>query len=450
MMVGRSLRGLPNHVYNAHRYFFHPRGLYSAHRYFSKWNYQQLLSFSSISGTGVGKEPVRDANEELLKAQHEKHNHVWLFGPAHSNSPVSYFGGQRLKVVHRAWLRDACSCEKCVDPSSGQKRFATCDIPDDLPITGVLCGEDGSLEVTWENDFFTHDTHTSRYPLNIWGVDSLKFGSPVQKLRTWNRSQMTKLAPFYPYRAFIEGGPEYRQAIATLFQYGLLFLRDMPHSEQVVEEVAGKIGILQETFYGKTWDVISKPNAENVAYTSSYLGLHQDLLYMESVPRIQLLHCLKNTCGGGESLFSDGFHTSQQFRTRFPGMVRPLTDRKVLYHYRKSGNVYQRARAVLFNGYVFWSPPFQSPVQMADQRSDGIDEYAKWLKAARKMKELLEDDLNVYEHKLKPGECVIFDNRRVLHGRRGFDTSSGERWLKGAYVENSSYVSKLWSLNLRN
>jgi len=57
-----------------------------------------------------------------------------------------------------------------------------------------------------------------------------------------------------------------------------LFLRNVPDSEKSVEEIAGRIGTLKDTFYGRTWDVKSKPKAKNIAYTQSFLGLHMDLL----------------------------------------------------------------------------------------------------------------------------------------------------------------------------
>ena len=37
--------------------------------------------------------------------------------------------------------------------------------------------------------------------------------------------------------------------------------------------------------------------------------------------------------------------------------------------------------------------------------------------------------------RLRPGELLGFDNRRILHGRSGFDASSGARRLRGCYVE---------------
>lgn len=56
---------------------------------------------------------------------------------------------------------------------------------------------------------------------------------------------------------------------------------------------------------------------------------------------------------------------------------------------------------------------------------------------------------NVFEYRLEEGECVVFDNRRVLHARRAFDASQGERWLKGTYVDDDVFFSRLRVLQER-
>jgi len=43
---------------------------------------------------------------------------------------------------------------------------------------------------------------------------------------------------------------------------------------------------------------------------------------------------------------------------------------------------------------------------------------------------------------MQEGDCVIFNNRRVLHGRREFDAKEGERWLKGTYVDTDVFMSR--------
>ena len=44
-----------------------------------------------------------------------------------------------------------------------------------------------------------------------------------------------------------------------------------------------------------------------------------------------------------------------------------------------------------------------------------------------------------------PGECVIFDNRRVLHARKRFEVGDlgKERWLRGAYLDKDPFVSRM-------
>lgn len=39
------------------------------------------------------------------------------------------------------------------------------------------------------------------------------------------------------------------------------------------------------------------------------------------------------------------------------------------------------------------------------------------------------------EYKLEDGDCVIFDNTRVLHGRKGYEAEPGSnRLLHGCYI----------------
>ncbi|RYP02533.1 hypothetical protein DL764_005777 [Monosporascus ibericus] len=356
------------------------------------------------------------------------------------------------RVLSRIWLRDACCCERCVDPSSGQKRFATCDIPDNPPIAEARKAEDGSLEVTWQNDFFTHDNHISIYPATqvescLTGKRSTSLlAEPAYrpKLRLWDRAAMESLAPFYDYAEFVGGGADYYAASMTLQTHGLFFIRNVPHDEKAVERIAEQLGIIQHTFYGRTWNVVSKPSAENVAYTNSYLGLHSDLLYMKDPPRIQLLHCLKNSCEGGESLFSDGSRARMQVTVGDREARASLSKGLIQYWYTK--NAYARARDRLvfpaFTFDVFWSPPFQNPAQPHFKGIEDMRVHQSWVRAIRLFKELLEAEEYQYQYKLNEGECAVFNNLRVLHGRREFDTSSGERWLKGTYVDNDSYRHK--------
>jgi len=45
-----------------------------------------------------------------------------------------------------------------------------------------------------------------------------------------------------------------------------------------------------------------------------------------------------------------------------------------------------------------------------------------------------------WQHQLKPGEMLVFDNWRLLHGRGAFE---GKRKMAGAYINREDFVSAL-------
>ena len=68
---------------------------------------------------------------------------------------------------------------------------------------------------------------------------------------------------------------------------------------------------------------------------------------------------------------------------------------------------------------------------------NGVDAHTvkAYYRACKRFDALLNDERNVVWNKSEPGEILCFDNRRVLHGRSGFELRSGEkRQLIGTYL----------------
>ncbi|ELQ41333.1 gamma-butyrobetaine dioxygenase [Pyricularia oryzae Y34] len=362
--------------------------------------------------------------------------------------------------LSKLWLRDSCRCSACVDSSSGQKNFETCDVPSSLRVRKVGVAADGeSVQVVWGDDFLTggQQSHASVYPASFIqsALDRPKPKDDVVRHTTWDKASFEKQVRFIPYSEWIKGeGEVFWRGFLDLARLGLVFIKDVPESETAVEEMACAVGHAQTTFYGKTWDVVSKPQAENVAYTNVFLCLHQDLLYMQDPPRLQLLHCLANSCEGGESLFSDGIRAAEQVRSKNPKQFELLKNKPVYYHYDKNGHWYEYNRPVVTLSKdgsgaidsIGWSPPFQDNFPAPQGLSASInsqDALEEWRAAARSFRDSSTAPESMFEYKMKPGECAIFDNMRILHGRRQFQLTSGKRWLKGTYVGEQVLRSKL-------
>lgn len=366
-------------------------------------------------------------------------------------------GWTRLDAVA---LRDSCACVKCTDPSSGQKNFASTDVPADIEINQVRLDKDG-LGIVFKNDIprLAQGGHEMVLP---WATIEKTLGhQDVEKLpyprqdavypktgRTfWDNETIQQRVRRIDYHDFIKGEDAFWQTLLDLSSLGLVFLKNVPHDEDSIANITTRIANIKSTFYGRTFDVRAKPDAENVAYTSGYLGLHQDLLYLERPPAIQILHCLENSCSGGESLFSDGLRAGKlMWLQDGPGRahVENLARVRIPYHYEKHGYWYKQKRA-LFDvtdsedilASVYWSPPFQDRFQLPT-----VDMRA-WLEPAQLFDRLINEETAMYQVKMAPGECVLFDNMRVMHGRRAFDASGGSRWLRGAYIEREDFVSRV-------
>ncbi|KAF4977291.1 hypothetical protein FZEAL_6179 [Fusarium zealandicum] len=383
------------------------------------------------------------------------------------NEPISISSGDRFIQIQDkklgGWtrldsvvLRDSCTCLKCTDPASGQKNFATTDIPSGIAIDKIRLASDG-VGISFRNDMPRVSEGGHEMILAWPSIEKALGRRDVEKLpyprqdavypktgRTfWDREMIESRIRKIDYHDFIKGDDAFWHTLLDLSNLGLVFLKNVPHDQDSIVNITTRIANIKETFYGRTFDVRAKPDAENVAYTSGYLGLHQDLLYLESPPAIQLLHCMENSCRGGESLFSDGLRAGKLLSLQDSPTVANLARVRIPYHYEKHGYFYRQKRSLFDVGAdgnlaaVYWSPPFQDRFQLPT-----VDARA-WLEPAQLFDGLINDPDAMYQMKMAPGECVLFDNLRVMHGRRAFDVGGGSRWLRGAYISREDFVSRV-------
>ncbi|MEO0679719.1 MAG: TauD/TfdA family dioxygenase, partial [Pseudomonadota bacterium] len=54
---------------------------------------------------------------------------------------------------------------------------------------------------------------------------------------------------------------------------------------------------------------------------------------------------------------------------------------------------------------------------------------------------LLQDEKYMMRFLMKAGECMVFDNHRIVHGRAAYEAESGERWLRGCYTDRAKMRS---------
>jgi gamma-butyrobetaine dioxygenase len=226
-------------------------------------------------------------------------------------------------------------------------------------------------------------------------------------------------------------------------QFGLSIIEGLEDRASAGIEVAQRISFLRETNFGTTFEVINKPDPNNLAYTSIALPLHSDLPNQEVPPGYQFLHSLAREAEGGGSIFADGFAMAEDLRADDPEAFALLCDVPIPFRFHdddadirvrepvitvdRSGEVIE----IRYNAHIagiFDMPPEIMP---------------RYYRAYRAFMGLTRDPRYRLAFMLEPGEMVAFDNRRVLHGREAFDPSSGLRHLHGCYVDRGEFSSRL-------
>ena len=371
------------------------------------------------------------------------HNPVERPAPPVRETQVSLVaGGVRLTVgeesleLEATWLRDSATDTESRDPVSGQRLFGITDLPADLDV-GSAAVSDGRLEVVFEPG-----GHRAAY-------DVAELLDEVRHGHRDDRNEQGK----HLWRSAADLGPVTRvrwtdyladpaPVLRSVVRDGFGLLSEVPTVAGTVTAVAETFGYVRETNYGRIFDVRVEEHATNLAFTGRAITPHTDNPYRDPVPTLQLLHCLTNAAAGGDSGLVDGFAAAAVLRERHPAAFEILTSTPVSYRF-DSADAHVSALAPMIGvdaaGFIrevrFNNRSLRVPVLP-------VDDARRFYAAYRTFAELLLEPEAQLDLRLAPGDCLMFDNTRVLHARTAFD-AVGARHLQGTYADIDGLLSTL-------
>jgi Probable taurine catabolism dioxygenase len=234
-----------------------------------------------------------------------------------------------------------------------------------------------------------------------------------------------------------------RDWLAEVRRVGLGLVTDLDPDPLSGEAVARRVAFLRETNFGAIFEVRSKPNPNNLAYTAEALPLHTDLPNQELAPGFQFLHCVENTAKGGGSVFVDGYAVAEAMRAADPEGFALLRDIPIPFRFH-DGEADLRKRDTVIR--CDWEGRV-AEVRWSTHLTDTFDMDPGTLRtyypAYRKFMALMREPRFHRTLRLASGQMAVFDNRRTLHGRESFDPSTGARFLRGFYVDRGEWDSRL-------
>ena len=367
------------------------------------------------------------------------------------------------------WLRDHCQCSTCLHPQTKQRQVDTFSIPSEPETKSVSTSTEG-LTVVWG----ASEEHTSFYPwswlvahspfkdLTSSRVTTAEFTYPKQDAQSHKPAE-TAAYPSVNFQEIMTTSSGLLSYLQQIYKHGLCFATETRRTREATEALLNRISFIRPTHYGAFWDFTSISNPTDTAYTTLALPAHTDTTYFTDPCGLQMFHLLSHTDGdGGESIFVDGFAVAEYLHDHHPQAYQVLSEVPVVSHAsgdRKAGVIVntamKRGYPVLNHDYrpdnaisgyhprnlrqIRWNNDDRSPLT----RFGSLAQMKAWYDAARQWTKLLKEPNFETVIQLQPGNPVIFDNWRILHGRRAF---TGKRSMCGGYIGMDDFLGRIRGL----
>ncbi len=342
----------------------------------------------------------------------------------------------RIGYFNYYWLRD--NCPTSFDTETRERTF---DIfhEDAMPRPAAAHVADGALEIIWQSD-----SHRTRHELAFLAdhADGKPRKDPADlPRRPWFGDHYPQVARFSQPELAADNKLVAKWIEALLVE-GVAILTDMPDSDEALIDTASMIGHVRPTFFGTVFEVYTHIKPTNLAYTSKALELHTDTPAEDFAPGVQFLHCRANSVEGGASLFLDGVAVANQLRKEAPEDFDLLAGTDIPYYCEHDDyDMRSRQRVIELDrhGEVSGVTISQHMADIFDMKQDFLDRYYP---AFCRFGRMMQRPEFLMRFRLAAGECIVFDNHRVVHGREAYSATSGQRHLRGCYTDRGEMRSK--------
>ena len=334
------------------------------------------------------------------------------------------------KEIHPFWLRERVNSENFLDQKTQQRLFDPTMLKNSSEISKVNIS-DKFLEISFKDGAYAKlviENILKEFERDneLYFINKISWKSDFQNNNIYKFNKN-----FFEEKIMYE-------SLLDFYKYGFVIFENVPTQDNFIVNFANSIGSIRRTNFGEFFNVRSKPNPNDLAYTSLPLAPHTDNPYRKPVPCIQLLHCIENEVGGGLSTLVDGLAVTEELKKEHPSFFQILTEIKVRFQFIDDNVVLEDwAEMIQLDEnkklkQVRFSPRLDF-VPLMDK-----EKLELYYAARNKISEMYNSEKFRIEFKLKPGDLLIFNNWRVLHGRGSF---SGKRKMKGCYINKEDFDS---------
>ncbi|MDC0232543.1 TauD/TfdA family dioxygenase [Pelagibacteraceae bacterium] len=334
--------------------------------------------------------------------------------------------------LHPLWLRERMTEPEFLDSNNYQRLYEPSLIAQNIRIKNFSIEKD-ILKIKFS------DGSEGSFFLNALLVE-LKQKDIIPEKKPW-KNEFVNL-PIYDFNSLNEV-KVFQNLLSDFQELGFVIVKNTSAEEGTVIKFAEMFGPVRTTNFGKHFDVVSKPKANDLAYTNLGIKAHTDNPYRKPMPGIQILHCISNEAKGGDSSLVDGYAVAEYLKIYEPEMFQILTTTNVLFKFVDKDIILENYSKLIeldhngkylqstFSGRLDYVPYLEPP------------QLEKFYAARKKLFHLYESEEFELNFRLDSGMLMMFDNIRVLHGRTEYDINTGFRHLQGCYIDHDSTEGKL-------
>ncbi|MDA9009303.1 TauD/TfdA family dioxygenase [Alphaproteobacteria bacterium] len=345
----------------------------------------------------------------------------------------------KASFFHSIWMRDNCRCNSCGRPEIGRRQSRLSELDLNVSSSSVTVGND-CLQVSWS------DGHQSSFA-NDWLRDNAYDETSRRQRsfvpRLWDQA-LRDNPPEFDFTEASQNDEVFLDALQSVRDYGICFLKNAPPEDGVLEPFASRIGPIQESNFGRIQNLAIDLSTGAVAQSAIALKPHTDEPYRASPPGILIFLCIKTDVeGAGTSTFLDGFEIAETLRVKDPEgfAVLARNNQPFRRHYPNNVDLIAEFPVVSLDTLgdivgVRVNDRVAAPVSVP------AEDVVSYYRAMKRFLTLSEDPDRILHLKLQPGDVAIFDNHRVLHGRTEL-TVTGPRWLQWMQIERGDFNSSL-------
>lgn len=329
--------------------------------------------------------------------------------------------GTQRYCYHTVWLRHNCRCDKyCLHPKT--RELVVCSssftekhttpmglyVAREMLFVRWMDGHESTYTLDWLMSF--SDTASSYLPANLKPNESILF---------WNVTGDMGLV------------------VQKVEENGYCVVRNFGvDNKKLVRLLEGKGYPLFPSHFGQYENLepaehnTFNKNTDQLGYTHDMVDMHTDQPFLEDCPPFQALHCIWRAEKGGSNMIVDVSKIYKMMTECFPIDVQILTTQPVQFHRKQKEFEKKLERTIIkldphgnfksVRSSYFTTAPFDLPFGMMMPFYNAYNRFHEMVRKAQVQLEI----------QLDPGDFILYNNHRMMHGRTAF---TGYRLMKGTY-----------------